>query len=236
MPALYAVNRHSLRPKWYSFDSRCATADNGGMASSRKLIVYGAGGQGRVVAEAAAAQGWGVLGYRDDRLQPGTPVAAWRVLDHLDADACWIVAVGDNVIRRRLLNALQQAGRVLATVAHPTAVVSPSAVLGEGVYVGPQAVVQAMAHVGVGTILNTGCIVEHDNRIGEAAHIAPGSILCGHVRVGQRSLIGAGATVMPGVRLGDDVVVGAGSMVRGDVRSEERRVGKECRSRWSPYH
>src|SRR2546430_235881 len=22
----------------------------------------------------------------------------------------------------------------------------------------------------------------------------------------------------------------------GDVRSEERRVGKECRSRWSPYH
>src|ERR1017187_3291807 len=23
---------------------------------------------------------------------------------------------------------------------------------------------------------------------------------------------------------------------RRDVRSEERRVGKECRSRWSPYH
>ena len=22
----------------------------------------------------------------------------------------------------------------------------------------------------------------------------------------------------------------------GDTRSEERRVGKECRSRWSPYH
>ena len=22
----------------------------------------------------------------------------------------------------------------------------------------------------------------------------------------------------------------------GDDRSEERRVGKECRSRWSPYH
>src|SRR5256885_9994866 len=23
---------------------------------------------------------------------------------------------------------------------------------------------------------------------------------------------------------------------RGETRSEERRVGKECRSRWSPYH
>ena len=25
-------------------------------------------------------------------------------------------------------------------------------------------------------------------------------------------------------------------MPKGDMRSEERRVGKECRSRWSPYH
>ena len=23
---------------------------------------------------------------------------------------------------------------------------------------------------------------------------------------------------------------------KNDIRSEERRVGKECRSRWSPYH
>ena len=31
--------------------------------------------------------------------------------------------------------------------------------------------------------------------------------------------------------------LGAGSLtVRADGRSEERRVGKECRSRWSPYH
>src|SRR2546426_7207445 len=28
----------------------------------------------------------------------------------------------------------------------------------------------------------------------------------------------------------------AGSSPEGDSRSEERRVGKECRSRWSPYH
>src|SRR3989442_10371805 len=28
----------------------------------------------------------------------------------------------------------------------------------------------------------------------------------------------------------------AGGGVPGGARSEERRVGKECRSRWSPYH
>ena len=26
------------------------------------------------------------------------------------------------------------------------------------------------------------------------------------------------------------------SLCQGKERSEERRVGKECRSRWSPYH
>src|SRR2546422_3533588 len=33
------------------------------------------------------------------------------------------------------------------------------------------------------------------------------------------------------------VTTGSGTMLRVDLdRSEERRVGKECRSRWSPYH
>src|SRR5690554_3206155 len=34
-----------------------------------------------------------------------------------------------------------------------------------------------------------------------------------------------------------DVLVGINLLREGlDIRSEERRVGKECRSRWSPYH
>ena len=28
----------------------------------------------------------------------------------------------------------------------------------------------------------------------------------------------------------------AASLIHPNIRSEERRVGKECRSRWSPYH
>src|SRR5947199_46408 len=32
------------------------------------------------------------------------------------------------------------------------------------------------------------------------------------------------------------VVVEANTSVKINLRSEERRVGKECRSRWSPYH
>ena len=35
-------------------------------------------------------------------------------------------------------------------------------------------------------------------------------------------------------RSGKDV--GLNTTIKIDGRSEERRVGKECRSRWSPYH
>src|SRR3712207_8210734 len=34
----------------------------------------------------------------------------------------------------------------------------------------------------------------------------------------------------------NDLTQTALGMSRDDARSEERRVGKECRSRWSPYH
>src|SRR5699024_12082503 len=46
--------------------------------------------------------------------------------------------------------------------------------------------------------------------------VDPGPLLGGH---------GSGVEV--------DVV---GDLLRGHIRSEERRVGKECRSRWWPYH
>jgi len=48
---------------------------------------------------------------------------------------------------------------------------------------------------------------------------------------------GLGSAVSKAISLADDrdvVVMGGAAVLRG--RSEERRVGKECRSRWSPYH
>ena len=42
--------------------------------------------------------------------------------------------------------------------------------------------------------------------------------------------------IMPSLEVKARRIGGATYQVPIEVRSEERRVGKECRSRWSPYH
>ena len=62
------------------------------------------------------------------------------------------------------------------------------------------------------------------------------------IMVAKSRTVGAGKTILCGTRYGN-VIASRGSVIplfikqlKHGKRSEERRVGKECRSRWSPYH
>ena len=65
-----------------------------------------------------------------------------------------------------------------------------------------------------------------------------------HMKLGEKQVLTVVKKVDFGVYLGSDEErvllpkkqVPAGIEAGDPVRSEERRVGKECRSRWSPYH
>jgi len=78
---------------------------------------------------------------------------------------------------------------------HPSAVVDPTAVLGEGVSLGPLVVVEAGARVGARSVLRAG------------ASLGRGASL------GADGLLHPGARVLDGCTLGDRVVVGASSVV-----------------------
>ena len=82
--------------------------------------------------------------------------------------------------------------------------------------------------------------------LGEDCTVGHGAIVHG-ATIGNRVLVGMGAIILDGALIEDDVIIGAGALVPPGKRipscslvigsrSEERRVGKECRSRWSPYH
>src|SRR3712207_3194467 len=67
-----------------------------------------------------------------------------------------------------------------------------------------------------------------------AAERRQAAVLLGEVvdeLLDEHRLADAGAAEEP-----DLAALGVGREEVDDLRSEERRVGKECRSRWSPYH
>lgn len=207
------------------------------------LLVWGGGGHGRVVADAARAAGFVLAGFVDadpDKrgavVEPGggrvvaseeelrAALAAGRLPAGADAVA---LAVGDNARRWACLAALGDAP--CPAVVHPSAVVSPSATLGRGTVVFAGVVVNAAARVGSAVILNTRAVVEHDCRVGDAAHLSPGAVLCGGASAGARAWVGAGATVIHGGAVGDDAVVGAGAVVVRPVPDGVTVVGNPAR-------
>lgn len=188
------------------------------------LVVVGAGGHAGPVLELLDALGVEVAGLVD-RSTDQPPLLGRSVIASLDELAeltargvtSAVIAVGDNAARLRLGDLAHAAGLALPTVAHPSALVSPSASLAEGVQVMARGFVGPGAEISRLALVNTGAIVEHECRVGAASHVAPGAVLCGAVLIGEQCLIGAGSTVAPGRSVGDGSIVGAGTAVVADV-------------------
>jgi sugar O-acyltransferase (sialic acid O-acetyltransferase NeuD family) len=203
----------------------------------RRLLVLGAGGHGKVVADAASAgRRWAVIEFLDDRYPEHAVLEDWKVVARsadiagvIAADDEVIVAIGDNARRLAVIDELLSRGISPATVTHPAAVVSPRASLAPGCVVFAGAVINAGASLGRGCIVNTGAIVDHDCRLDDAVHVAPGAALGGNVRVGRRSWVGIGASVRHGISIGSDTMIGAGAAVVADIGDNVVAVGVPAR-------
>lgn len=109
----------------------------------------------------------------------------------------FLVAIGNNRVRRHLYEQAVKAGLVPYTLIHPSAQISPKARIGDGTVIMANVAVNAYAFVGDNAILNTGCTVDHHCVVGDHAHIAPGVHLAGNVWVKDTALAGIGSAVKP---------------------------------------
>ncbi len=81
---------------------------------------------------------------------------------------------------------------------HPSAVIDPSATIGEGVSVGALSVIEAGAVIGDGSVIGPQCFIGQDVVLGA------GAILRDHVSLLARVTIGANFWAHSGVRIGGD--------------------------------
>jgi sugar O-acyltransferase (sialic acid O-acetyltransferase NeuD family) len=140
-----------------------------------------------------------------------------------------LLGFGQACGRLEAMARVERAGLALPTLLHPTALLSPSAVVGDGSQILAGAYVGPDASLGAATLLNTRAIVEHDAALGAGSVVSPGAIVLGRARIGHTVFIGAGAVVLPDVVIGDYAVVGAGAVVTDDVPPAARVVGAPAR-------
>ncbi|GAA5444420.1 putative acetyltransferase EpsM [Microbulbifer sp. NBRC 101763] len=189
------------------------------MSLRKTLLILGAGGHGKAVAEAAMLSGkWQRVCFADDRWPEleesfGCPVIAnsftlAEVAGTVDAA---IAAVGNNALREQWLATLQQAGFPLATIVHPAASVSVSAQLGAGSAVMALAMVGVDARIGCGAIVNAQATVDHDACLGEFAHLGVGVHLAGGVQVGAKAWLQAGCSAGYRVVIAEGEVLAPGT-------------------------
>jgi sugar O-acyltransferase (sialic acid O-acetyltransferase NeuD family) len=202
--------------------------------SERPLIVYGAGGHGKVVADILIARGEKVAGFLDDTKTTGMKLLGLPVLgaiEWLDAhpNARVALGVGNNIVRARTAELCLAKNAELVTAIHPSAVIAESATIEEGAVIMALAVVNPSGVVGRGAIINTCAIVEHDCVVGPFAHISPNATLGGHCSVGAFAQLGIGATMLPATKIGDYSIVGGAGLVANDIPPHMIAVGVPAR-------
>ena len=140
------------------------------MVYMSELLIVGCGGLGRMVGEVALATGkWSGVRFLDDAVRGDAVVG--KCVDYTELTGSYtdaVAAFGET--RLAWAEKLLAAGYRVPSVVHPTAIVSPSARLGEGCLVLQGAIVNTAARLGRACLVNAGALVDHDAVLADGAH------------------------------------------------------------------
>lgn len=186
------------------------------------IILVGFGGHGKSVADSIEREKcFRIVGYTDSKEQIseysylGTDQELLRYYEKGIKNAVVCVGyLGKGYIREKIYENLKEIGYTLPVIKDPSAVVSSSASIGEGTFIGKGAIVNAQTHIGRMAIINSMALVEHECVLEDFSHIAVAAVLCGQVSVGRAAFVGANATVIQGMKIKPHQVVPAGTVIR----------------------
>ena len=177
----------------------------------KKLVIIGAGGYGKVIADIAVKNQYKEILFLDDdkgikECAGYLVVGSISKVKTLDGDK--IVGIGNAKVREKIQTKIQT-----VTLIHPNAVISRRVEIGEGTLVMAGAIINSDVSIGKGCIINTGSSVDHDCKIGDFVHISVGAHVAGTCMIGKRTWIGAGAIVSNNVNICNDCMIGVGAVV-----------------------
>ena len=199
---------------------------------NKEVIIIGAGGHAKVIADIVEKSGDNVLGFLDDNIEEGTYIIGkYKVIGNLNnvssismtyKNVKFIIAIGNNKTREEISN---KTNIKFYTAIHPSVQIGLDVKIGEGTVIMANAVINSAAKIGKHCIINTGSIIEHDNIIEDYVHISPNVSLGGTVHIGQNTHIGIGAVVKNNINICKNCTIGAGAVVVKNIEEEGTYIG-----------
>lgn len=202
----------------------------------KDLIIIGAGGHGRVIADIAQKLGtYETISFLDDgdaKETMGLPIVGKTsdVEKYIDT-ADIFVAIGNSKVRGDFIKRLLAMGANVPTLIHPSAIIGACVEIGKGSAIMAGAVINPCSKLGNGIILNTCSSIDHDCIIGDYCHIAVGVHVAGTVSLADTVFLGAGATIKNNVSICADCIIGAGAVVVKDVIECGTYIGVPAKKR-----
>ena len=159
---------------------------------AKKLVILGQGGYAYTVKDVAEQLGYDIIAMLDDK-DLLNPLSSF--VDHIYNTTYFVPTFGNNEFRLSWIDRLQNSGAKLATLIHPTAYVSPCAIIHQGTIILPKAIINRDAVIERGGIVNIGAIVDHGTVLEEGVHLAPGAIVKGDNRIPRCMKVESGEVI-----------------------------------------
>lgn len=194
----------------------------------KSIVIIGASGHGKVVADIARKIGYDDILFLDDndkiKTCNGYKIAG-KCSDYINFNCDMFVAIGNAEIRKKIFSELKSNNKKIVTLIHPDAVIADGVIIGEGSVVMAGVVINPCVRTGEGCIINTCSSVDHDCVLADFVHVSVGAHLAGTVRIGECTWIGAGAVVSNNINITNNCMIGAGAVVVKDINDSGTYIG-----------
>jgi sugar O-acyltransferase (sialic acid O-acetyltransferase NeuD family) len=202
------------------------------------LGIYGSGGLGREIFEIALRRNsvsslWSQIIFIDDFSDEGDFFGTKRI--HFDtffkikSECECVIALGEPSSREKLFERLVEAKIKLTCLIDPTAIISPSALIHDGVIICEYATIHTGVVLGCNVLIQPFCDIGHDIKVGNHSVLSSYCVPGGGTVFGARVFVGLHAAIKESLTIGDDAVLGMGSVVFRDVSAGTTVLGNPAR-------
>lgn len=205
---------------------------------SKNIYIVGAGTYGEAMCELAEVLGYSVVGFYDeDEKKLGLTIMNHMVLgkfsdlnDEEIAQNNYIVAIGNNAARFNIMMKINNCDGYTPTLIHPTATISPSAEIGNGVYIQANAYIWTKVKIRDFCIISPNVVIAHHSTVGKACLISTLTGVGASINIEDKVFVGMGCTIVTGMHsVGENSIIGAGAVVLKDVDMNSVYAGVPAR-------